>query len=139
MKLNYVKNGSLIGYPPEFLAYVLCLITIQSHMFKLKIIYFFVEHSLSGNNSVEFLLNEKYCTGGTVMGPLVTNASPFLFPCTIEYSLICAVILFEIWKKVKMEETKEADKKNPRTNSSNSPYQNKVDRLVTTHFHFSKF
>lgn len=35
------------------------------------------------------------------MGSLVTNASPFLFPCTIEYSLICAVILFEMWKKVK--------------------------------------
>lgn len=31
----------------------------------------------------------------------VQNASPFLFPCTIEYSLICAVILFEMWKKVR--------------------------------------
>lgn len=29
------------------------------------------------------------------------NASPFLFPCTIEYSLICAVILYEMWKHVK--------------------------------------
>lgn len=27
--------------------------------------------------------------------------SPFLFPCTIEYSLICAVILYEMWKTVK--------------------------------------
>lgn len=35
------------------------------------------------------------------MGSLVQNSSPFLFPCTIEYSLICAVILFEMWKKVK--------------------------------------
>lgn len=33
------------------------------------------------------------------MGALVSNASPFLFPCTIEYSLICAVILFEMWKQ----------------------------------------
>lgn len=32
---------------------------------------------------------------------MVQNASPFLFPCTIEYSLICAVILYEMWKKVK--------------------------------------
>lgn len=55
------------------------------------------------------------------MGSLLTNASPFLFPCTIEYSLICAVILFEMWKKVKtidftkkneQEETKESKKKN---------------------------
>lgn len=36
-----------------------------------------------------------------IMGNLVQNASPFLFPCTIEYSLISAVILYEMWKKVK--------------------------------------
>lgn len=36
-----------------------------------------------------------------IMGNLVHNAAPFLFPCTIEYSLICAVILYEMWKKVK--------------------------------------
>lgn len=35
------------------------------------------------------------------MSTLVQNASPFLFPCTIEYSLICAVILFEMWKNIK--------------------------------------
>lgn len=35
------------------------------------------------------------------MGTLVQNASPFLFPCTIEYSLVCACILFEMWKTVK--------------------------------------
>ncbi|XP_043271518.1 proton channel OtopLc-like [Venturia canescens] len=31
---------------------------------------------------------------------LLRDASPFLFPCTIEFSLICAVILFEMWKRV---------------------------------------
>ena len=35
------------------------------------------------------------------------NASPFLFPCTIEYSLICAVILYEMWKKIKMNDPQE--------------------------------
>ncbi|KAI4497662.1 hypothetical protein M0802_007202 [Mischocyttarus mexicanus] len=30
---------------------------------------------------------------------LLRDASPFLFPCTIEFSLICAVILFEMWKR----------------------------------------
>lgn len=35
------------------------------------------------------------------MGSLVQDASPFLFPCTIEYSLICAVILYEMWKNIK--------------------------------------
>lgn len=52
------------------------------------------------------LHDAKYCQEGHVMGILVSNASPFLFPCTIEYSLICAVILFEMWKKVKSVEVK---------------------------------
>ncbi|XP_068154523.1 proton channel OtopLc isoform X1 [Drosophila tropicalis] len=41
------------------------------------------------------------CSRTTIMGNLVQQLSPFLFPCTIEYSLICAVILFEMWKTVK--------------------------------------
>ncbi|KAJ1524760.1 hypothetical protein ONE63_009638 [Megalurothrips usitatus] len=32
-----------------------------------------------------------------VLGNLLQGSGPFLFPCTIEYSLICAVILFEMW------------------------------------------
>jgi Otopetrin len=43
------------------------------------------------------------CRRTNIMGRLVQNASPFLFPCTIEYSLICAVILYEMWKKIKLE------------------------------------
>ncbi|XP_072941800.1 proton channel OtopLc-like isoform X2 [Epargyreus clarus] len=41
------------------------------------------------------------CRRSNVMGTLLQNVSPFLFPCTIEYSLICAVILYEMWKEVK--------------------------------------
>ncbi|XP_063224770.1 proton channel OtopLc-like [Bacillus rossius redtenbacheri] len=40
------------------------------------------------------------CRRANIMGSLVQNASPFLFPCTIEYSLICAVILYEMWKHI---------------------------------------
>lgn len=43
------------------------------------------------------------CTRTNIMGKLVQNSSPFLFPCTIEFSLICAVILFEMWKKIRKE------------------------------------
>ncbi|XP_067004627.1 proton channel OtopLc isoform X2 [Anabrus simplex] len=43
----------------------------------------------------------KDCRRSDIMGHLVQDASPFLFPCTIEYSLICAVILYEMWKNVK--------------------------------------
>jgi hypothetical protein len=32
-----------------------------------------------------------------IMAPLVRNASRFLFPCTVEYSLLCTVILGVMW------------------------------------------
>uniref|UniRef100_A0A336M5E8 CSON009315 protein n=1 Tax=Culicoides sonorensis TaxID=179676 RepID=A0A336M5E8_CULSO len=41
------------------------------------------------------------CGRTKIMGRLVQDVAPFLYPCTIEYSLICAVILYEMWKKVK--------------------------------------
>lgn len=72
------------------------------------------------------------------MGPLVSNASSFLFPCTIEYSLICAVILFEIWKKVKTEDLNENKGKQNGKTGNNGHHLNKIDKLVTTNFHFSK-
>jgi hypothetical protein len=51
--------------------------------------------------SVEIIVE---CRRTNIMGRLVQNASPFLFPCTIEYSLICAVILYEMWKKIKLND-----------------------------------
>ncbi|KAJ8870733.1 hypothetical protein PR048_027032 [Dryococelus australis] len=40
------------------------------------------------------------CRRTDIMGSLVQDASPFLFPCTIEYSLICAAILYVMWKNM---------------------------------------
>ena len=42
-----------------------------------------------------------------IMGNVFHNASPYLYPCTIEYSLICAAILFVMWKNVGHGEMKE--------------------------------
>ncbi|XP_046803308.1 proton channel OtopLc isoform X2 [Lucilia cuprina] len=47
------------------------------------------------------MMDSHGCSRTTIMGSLVQQLSPFLFPCTIEYSLICAVILYEMWKTVK--------------------------------------
>ncbi|KAJ8871228.1 hypothetical protein PR048_027534 [Dryococelus australis] len=45
------------------------------------------------------MVEELYeCRSANIMGSLVQDASPFLFPSTIEYSLICAVILYTMWK-----------------------------------------
>ena len=37
------------------------------------------------------------------MSRLLTSSGPFLFPCTIEYSLICAAVLFVMWKHIDEE------------------------------------
>jgi len=37
------------------------------------------------------------CLKTNIMAPLVSNASRFLFPCSVEYSLLCAVILGVMW------------------------------------------
>lgn len=59
------------------------------------------EHHLLRRSIVSSTQKYQDCQRTNIMGSLVQNASPFLFPCTIEYSLICAVILFEMWKKVR--------------------------------------
>ncbi|XP_028177368.1 proton channel OtopLc-like [Ostrinia furnacalis] len=60
-----------------------------------------LEHSImSTHNNTHGNITES-CRRSNMMGTLLQNASPFLFPCTIEYSLICAVILYEMWKEVK--------------------------------------
>ncbi|KAG1689326.1 Proton channel OtopLc [Nymphon striatum] len=40
------------------------------------------------------------CRHASVIGRMVQVASPFMFPCTIEYSLICASILYIMWKNI---------------------------------------
>lgn len=40
------------------------------------------------------------CRRSNIIGTLVQDASPFLFPCTIEYSLICAAILYIMWREI---------------------------------------
>ncbi|XP_058804404.1 proton channel OtopLc-like [Phymastichus coffea] len=48
------------------------------------------------------------CRRTNIMGSLVQDASPFLFPCTIEYSLICAAILYVMWKNISKWPNKQA-------------------------------
>ena len=56
------------------------------------------EQENGGNHSVQM-----ECRKSNIVGSLVQSSSAFLFPCTIEYSLICAVILFEIWKNIQFQ------------------------------------
>ncbi|CAG0916537.1 unnamed protein product [Notodromas monacha] len=53
------------------------------------------------------------CLRTNMMGELVQNASPFLFPCVIEYSLICAAVLYVMWKNVEEAGTDDARNNRP--------------------------
>jgi Otopetrin len=71
------------------------------------------------------------CQRTNIMGNLVQNASPFLFPCTIEWSLICAVILFEMWKQVRslpeIERTRRNSVKPPHPSQMKKAHHFSVD------------
>lgn len=43
------------------------------------------------------------CLHSEVMGRLLAKSGPFLFPCTIEYSLISAAVLYMMWKNISEE------------------------------------
>lgn len=64
------------------------------------------------------------CRRTNIIGTLVQDASPFLFPCTIEYSLICAAILYVMWRGICRPPS--ADPLPPiRTMEGHSPCNNK--------------
>ena len=52
-----------------------------------------------GHNDDSGESQDDQCKRSHLLGKLVHNASPFLFPCAIEYSLICAAILYVIISK----------------------------------------
>ncbi|XP_053948594.1 proton channel OtopLc-like [Anastrepha ludens] len=68
------------------------------------------------------------CRRTNILGTLVQDASPFLFPCTIEYSLICAAILYVMWRSISRPQTPAPQR--PDTISSpmkRSPHHYSVD------------
>lgn len=73
-----------------------------------------IAHQMTKRATAQEIIIE--CRRTNIMGSLVQNASPFLFPCTIEYSLICAVILFEMWKKVRSLTEIQRSRRNSRKN-----------------------
>lgn len=63
-----------------------------------------LEHSTQGAlSSQHFDLSNlvSLCSRkSNIMSKLLADSGPFLFPCTIEYSLICAAVLFVMWKNI---------------------------------------
>lgn len=68
------------------------------------------------------------CRRTNIIGSLVQDASPFLFPCTIEYSLICAAILYVMWRSIsKLPTSASALKLQPELNIKRTPHHYSVD------------
>uniref|UniRef100_A0A6E8W6T5 Otopetrin n=1 Tax=Anopheles coluzzii TaxID=1518534 RepID=A0A6E8W6T5_ANOCL len=63
--------------------------------------------------------SKEPCRSTHIMSTLVHNAAPFLFPCTIEYSLICALTLYELWRA--LNRTLTAAAAGPRKPSTSAP------------------
>lgn len=61
-------------------------------------------HSIGKRSIVDHeSVTHGLCRRSNVIGQLVQDASQFLFPCTIEYSLICAAVLYMMWKHTEKE------------------------------------
>ncbi|CAL1537507.1 unnamed protein product [Lymnaea stagnalis] len=56
--------------------------------------------SSSATNGSKSSTISDSCQGSGMMSQAVEAAGPYLYPCTIEYSLMCAGILYIMWKNV---------------------------------------
>ncbi|BFZ11337.1 hypothetical protein BsWGS_14377 [Bradybaena similaris] len=45
-------------------------------------------------------MSELSCNVDVMMGKIVESSSVYLYPCTIEYSLVCACVLYVMWTNV---------------------------------------
>lgn len=70
---------------------------------------------LSGNSL------QDECKRTDMLGDVLQDASQFLFPCAIEYSLICAAILYVIWRRVLADANANASNYRNRSVSSSRP------------------
>jgi len=62
------------------------------------------------------------CGRNNIMGSIVQDAAPFLFPCTIEYSLICAAICYVMWKSMAKRRTARIHRMSQINSPLASPY-----------------
>ncbi|XP_001658062.2 otopetrin-2 isoform X2 [Aedes aegypti] len=67
------------------------------------------------------------CRRSNIIGTLVQDASPFLFPCTIEYSLICAAILYVMWRSISRPQTDPPQRQESLHPLKRSPHHYSVD------------
>ena len=75
----------------------------------------------ANNQGIINLANNFTCGRNSVMGNIVTYASPYLYPFVVEYSLIGAAVVFAMWRSIGS---------NPRYYSSpSSPHYQRTSKL----------
>ncbi|XP_015922483.1 proton channel OtopLc [Parasteatoda tepidariorum] len=93
-----------------------------------------VSNSTRGNRSVREDIASVIleCRRSNIMGELVQEASHFLFPCTIQYSLICSAILYIMWKNIGKQQKSTKSNMTASHHSSYSALQRQYNQVYCT-------
>lgn len=94
------KSTFAINHSPSIYDFLVCILYAgNKHVVTaLEEVHSRVARGLKGPHNI------FECRRSNILGTLVQDASPFLFPCTIEYSLICAAILYVMWRNISRPE-----------------------------------
>ncbi|RXG61140.1 hypothetical protein Avbf_12034 [Armadillidium vulgare] len=81
--------------------------TLEPNIFNIKLADgLFDSHSDFHNLVKRGIVDEpEGCRIVNLMGDMVSSSAPLLFPCTIEYSLLCASVLYVMWKNVQVRKS----------------------------------
>ncbi|XP_071127125.1 proton channel OtopLc-like [Mytilus edulis] len=77
----------------------------------------------SSVENITSILQPSLCQGPSLMKEVVHSSGPYLYPCSIEYSLICAGILYVMWRNIGKHET------NPNLPGSSGDQKSKTQRI----------
>ena len=64
--------------------------------------------SAEDDSGINELVDVCQRNSSSIMSSLLRSSGPFLFPCTIEYALICSAIIYMMWRSIG-DERREGD------------------------------
>ena len=100
----------------ELIICLLHFITFSDIRFVIDLLYFL---EMGGHSTL------RECHRSSILGKLVQEAAPYLYPCVIEYSLICAAVTYVMWKNC--GKSPEHFMKNEAVDRRNSRYMYTMD------------
>ncbi|XP_055333261.1 proton channel OtopLc-like isoform X2 [Paramacrobiotus metropolitanus] len=65
-----------------------------------KPLHVYAKTAAMASSNVLLTVYPKSCRAQTIIGNILQKASPFLYPCIVEYSLICAAMLYIMWRSI---------------------------------------